>query len=1688
MLSAARRVDARRGLGGMEEENELEEGEAYSGQEDGRCIDPDALSYIDEKIQDVLGHFQKDFEAGVSAENLGAKFGGYGSFLPTYQRSPSILCHPKSPHKVGNQNVTKYPAVEVTNQNTSVMLNSSFPKSNATAVPLVDNSCKRDISTNKPNTQDPSSLRSPFSKTADGSDHKMLKLRIKVGPDNNLARNNAAIYSGLGLDISPSSSSEESPDGSNGIFPEPHDTFDESPRTILKVMTSLPIPGVNLLSPLRDCLFHSIEKDLPLNKPRKQGKLSKERSDTTSGFIDFSIHSRESNGQPEKPTKLSKQNGRSKGAKYQEDKGAVIFNREIDIEARPVQELASNSFGRVSSNSKSTKKAEGQIGENTTLIETKTLDYPLDVRKDLSRDKPITGPTKDRQFELVDSTIDNGAGYLANRINQSKGKLNEKTSMTQRTSEDRNADFQKNVKSDLQREVRLKTDKDSEIPNADISGEKRRNEQVAEAADQTKQSSSPFKDMVLQRKDQLSDKKSKVITSQSESGEVVKASVCGSLATTLNEKKKKLEKKSKGKKSLKYPSGSCANESYGNSDWVVKAEETGVGSSNNLKVKNKNMKCKDEESILPSQPVKERSGGKKMGSTLALGTSVGEPVPVPLTCNDPAADATIAPQASIVIEENWVQCDICQKWRLLPYGTNPGHLPSKWQCNLLNWLPGMNSCHLSEDDTTNALHALYIAPTSKNVASLDGFGHSVASTSLASGVHLGVPTIKKKNSQKDASVLNQSISTEFPIAVKKEDHISVNDTNQYLPAEINSSNKGTVGTLGKSADFRTEKHKPKQKDKHKNHGFYPNGGNQSEKNEKHSKSKGKRMIDQDGLRTPKKHKKESLQSLEYDVKGNPSPSSNKVRNDVQFFNNGHIKDHLSTSDVEKSLSTKKKLMRHEIQHNQKGFMTSQNEDSRVNIKEIFSESESVQDKKADLLTFEGKISKTNNLNNRMDKKQTISKTVLAANGDYLPDEMDEEATNLVEKECPSRQSQENATFSRDLDFGSLRRDSMKMRGTNSVQPSLAANSSSSKVSGSHKSRSNLPESKGSPVESVSSSPLRIPTMEKQSCKKDSDKKYETNTDRSVLRSPKRCLDVEVDGRNRPSAKRRKDMVSSFQKQSIEGHKAANSAILDSLGGTVDYLEKGRTRSTVSKYEENLLVKQSVHDKLLPIENGDNPYKDDYQDIKKVNRQHQIVDPTHRTSGKSSSGFKEKHRDSKSDSDKSRLKPSCSHSDNKDLNSANNARSYRLEVTTDSCRNEKDDIHGKYVKDCSLKKGHSSRWMASKADNSLTFALQDNMDTNGSSMLSSQQRNLDSKNSVTGARSLKPEFQATPLEHEKTMNQNGSHKTRIPDLLSGQAKSEFKLASGDKQETQAPDIVSSPLKQRRSDGEMVDAVTTDALKVGKQHKHPDSHTGVHHSNMRHALPSGPDTSSPMRKENHTLLVKEARDLKHTANRLKIEGRELESTSLFFQAALKFLHIASLLEPATFDSAKLAEAAQMYFETAKLCEFVARECERIKDMASAALAYKCIEVAFLKAAYCKNPNASRDRHELQAAFQFHPPGESPSSSASDVDNLNNQALLVKNASVKGVSSPQVAGNHILAARHHLQVMRLLHYTNDLNCAFEATRKSQISIAAASANLDKDRPDTLSSVRKALDFNFHDVEGLLRLVRLSLESIGH
>lgn len=74
------------------------------------------------------------------------------------------------------------------------------------------------------------------------TEHRTLKVRIKVGSDNK-ARKNAAIYSGLGL-ISPSSSMGNSPslEESGGMPSECQVALEESPNSILGVNSSFLFP------------------------------------------------------------------------------------------------------------------------------------------------------------------------------------------------------------------------------------------------------------------------------------------------------------------------------------------------------------------------------------------------------------------------------------------------------------------------------------------------------------------------------------------------------------------------------------------------------------------------------------------------------------------------------------------------------------------------------------------------------------------------------------------------------------------------------------------------------------------------------------------------------------------------------------------------------------------------------------------------------------------------------------------------------------------------------------------------------------------------------------------------------------------------------------------------------------------------------------------------------------------------------------------------------------------------------------------------------------------------------------------------------------------------------------------------------------------------------------------------------
>lgn len=147
---------------------------------------------------------------------------------------------------------------------------------------------------------------------------------------------------------------------------------------------------------------------------------------------------------------------------------------------------------------------------------------------------------------------------------------------------------------------------------------------------------------------------------------------------------------------------------------------------------------------------------------------------------------------------------------------------------------------------------------------------------------------------------------------------------------------------------------------------------------------------------------------------------------------------------------------------------------------------------------------------------------------------------------------------------------------------------------------------------------------------------------------------------------------------------------------------------------------------------------------------------------------------------------------------------------------------------------------------------------------------------------------------------------------------------------------------------------------------------------------------------------------------------------------------------------------------------------------------MEVAHMRVVLARNVGIRRDQHELQVALQMIPLGESPSSSASDVDNLNNHVLMEKDPSVnavKGLGSLPSSGKHVTVAGSHQLVNRILQHTSDVNSALEAFAKAHSAFVAVRDS--KCGGEKISALKKVIDFSFHDVDELLHLVLLAMKA---
>ncbi|KAG5591793.1 hypothetical protein H5410_042307 [Solanum commersonii] len=131
-------------------------------------------------------------------------------------------------------------------------------------------------------------------------------------------------------------------------------------------------------------------------------------------------------------------------------------------------------------------------------------------------------------------------------------------------------------------------------------------------------------------------------------------------------------------------------------------------------------------------------------------------------CPELTTSGNESPVAPFIIQGEWIRCSTCRKWRLLPYGTKPDQLSQSWVCTMLDWLPGMNFCDISEDDTTSALHALYQSLIQSNFQNRGAKG-----TSIDVKEHNGREVSVKKRKSREQDYLGNDLGESDANAVDR---------------------------------------------------------------------------------------------------------------------------------------------------------------------------------------------------------------------------------------------------------------------------------------------------------------------------------------------------------------------------------------------------------------------------------------------------------------------------------------------------------------------------------------------------------------------------------------------------------------------------------------------------------------------------------------------------------------------------------------------------------------------------------------------------------------------------------------------------------------------------------------------------------------------------------------------------------
>ncbi|KAK6930129.1 Zinc finger, CW-type [Dillenia turbinata] len=1673
---------------------EFEEGEAchYKIEDNNVDVDPDiALSYIDEKIQDVLGHFQKDFEGGVSAENLGAKFGGYGSFLPMYQRSPPILSQPKTPQKL--HSMTRSPnhhAVEGAIQTSEVPSN-RLPTTKV-GPPFCSAQTQQNLSVSSGGTPSRaekclSSLQvaETLKKKVYPDHNRNLKVRLKVGSKNAVMKN-AEIYSGLGLDDSSGSSPEDSPRESGGKLFHSQESPGESPASILRIMTSFPHPGGILLSPLQDSMLCLVKKE---NLPRN------------STIVPSCVVNQEHPGRPmdesatarvncklkkEKKTKLGTNGDKSIELKHEhgtdsENDMTSVRKREVDSEAK---DLASS----ITPPPRVDVGVNGTKGIHSALR--KSGAERLKVRlfsSDLAREDSLESISaqecgrSEKQHVKSSSFEKMSEGRVSKSIDDvsvgMKKFSRDKTGI-------KHANFDSGLTLSKHKEDinsgGVNPSEETFPPRATPSGpgkvKKPLNsaKRLSEGKKKSERTESAHEPVVEVAKETLRDGSCTVPTDE----KTLINGIHTSEGKLKSNKEIGMVKQKKTNVFGEAKVGQGDRETY-------HLNRSSFDGPKGIKIVNPEKRFSSGDNIKERPSCKE-NGYKTASETLLKENQNGASHN---NQNELTSGRALAAANHVIIEEDWVCCDRCQKWRLLPYGTKPEQLPEKWLCSMLNWLPGMNRCDISEEETTRALHALYLLPVPDSQTHLHDNGNKTETgVGTADGQHLDQNHYgKKKDKSKDLH--NISGNGSIHIADSQKYHLQdslkwrkMNGMNQ--PSDSNLMNEPSFQNPISSRCLITEKNTKKMKNIPTKEGVYLKidhsfcllhslfaygvyCSNVTSTGDA-GKTKNKRVGDHCGDGPSKKIKTDGMHNSyicgdvdqaggigrvglstkmqrndehgytkdgEFNAKKGLVISVRKPRDQAQILNG---EGSLAPKECHKRgiIMKKRKLKGGQVdEDNLEAIRTSSCNlsDSKVHVKEENNE-EFKEDKRPLVYKFDVRESNRSKEDDGSMRKDKVPRIRLSGFRGKRNDGMeglrstDEDQKPTVHREHLFTQQSLNAA-------------DITKRDSGNSHFSTAATSSSSKVSGSCKTRSNFQDLRGSPVESVSSSPLRasypdgLTSLGRRIASKD--------------HSPRRSLGGKCNMNCQSGTPRKGKDHSVHSIDSGSSHLGHDQHILIPVD---------------QNYEEDILNKDhNIHGRMSPQRHGNG----------------------------SSLHSRSKDRSSVKISDKDTTKYFNLSSEQephplKNLRHEPEIDPHHLASTNDDVSNVKHqfpDGGNKHNKDDKylVSKTDSRRKCSgdSKKNNVLDFEEHNNQDvkwgtpyaTNGkATLLQNLVQEIKCEKSSNSFSAEKDLIQKDGKERKSEIDQgHGGTSKMLTENLQSYSKTQRDLCSF------LPDDASG------KDGRLLEQHGTAVNENGSRY----ASRNVLLSQDAVVETNNPSITKESSSQTATAVLNQAKNLRDYADRLKNSGFSFESNEVYFQAALEFLYGTSLLEASGNEIARHGEMNHMqtYSSTAKLCESCAHEYDQRKEMASATLAYKCMEVAYMRVVYYKCSSSSRDWQELQSLLQKIPPGESPSSSISDVDNPNNQGMVDKAAFSKGIG-----GNNLLVAKKSPSFLRLLDFTQDIISAMEAASKSQNAFAAATVGLEEaHNTEGFISLKRVVDFSFQDVEGLVCLVRLAKEAIG-